>query len=702
MVVLDSEPIQSPDPDEGFASSSSVEDQIFEVIRRKRNSHLEKSTAAYDFKSNPLDTSRKILEEKIFMAPLEAILWTFSFFWVFFQLYKEGQSSFSDPIITGWIVIIWLGIMLVNLSRKSVRIEMNESSATSSDDLIDSPKEKKHDGDRKKYLSDPSSIESVNRIFGASKASFRANADDGLLCGVLLLPMVTAAKLVDASRKDLDEFHTAYLQVRLELVLFMSVILLLLVFTNEYLHPLKRVIRKRGLFVSSILVSALFTTLITRLSPLTPILAETPITMTIISITMFQWFLYICVVTLKKCFTLGEMCVISQAASVVVHGAAEYICTAYYSDSTPTYLHYSDISPSMVLIHALVVGMIFIGVITYPLLRQSRRLAQRPYWRTLPTVQNASIFRNKKLLIAVAFYSLTAIIVFFIIAPICKTITGENPFMWTLDFLYMSPSRMFLCLYWALTVITTVVIWVLILDFNPTSLQSEPPFFGSHNNGAEGKSLTSSLNKKRKLFHALAVIMFVPGVLFELGFLQLAFGVALSGFIYLEYLRYFAVWPWGKSLHMFLTEFIDNRDLGPVILSHIYLLLGCASPVWLGCSNVLASLSGILSLGFGDAAASLIGKRYGRWHWPGTKKTVEGTIAFIIAVFLSSSMIVYSAALIGVDDATRFAASAGPTEWLNYSFVITLTALLEAFSTQNDNIIIPLYMYALVVLGHTM
>lgn len=145
----------------------------------------------------------------------------------------------------------------------------------------------------------------------------------------------------------------------------------------------------------------------------------------------------------------------------------------------------------------------------------------------------------------------------------------------------MSPSRMFLCLYWALTVITTVVIWVLILDFNPTSLQTEQPFFGSHN-GAEGKSLTSALNKKRKLFHALAVIMFVPGVLFELGFLQLAFGVALSGFIYLEYLRYFAVWPWGKSLHMFLTEFIDNRDLGPVILSHIYLLLGCASPVWLG------------------------------------------------------------------------------------------------------------------------
>jgi hypothetical protein len=105
----------------------------------------------------------------------------------------------------------------------------------------------------------------------------------------------------------------------------MSLLLLALVFVNEYLHPLKRVIRKRGLFVSSILVSGLFTTLITRLSPLAP--TVTP-NMAIISITMFQWFLYICVVSLKKSFTLGEMCVISQAAAVVVYGALEYIYTA--------------------------------------------------------------------------------------------------------------------------------------------------------------------------------------------------------------------------------------------------------------------------------------------------------------------------------------------------------------------------------------
>lgn len=116
----------------------------------------------------------------------------------------------------------------------------------------------------------------------------------------------------------------------------------------------------------------------------------------------------------------------------------------------------------------------------------------------------------------------------------------------------------------------------------------------------------------------------------------------------------------------------------------------------------MASLSGVLSLGFGDAAASIIGKRFGCYRWPGTKKTVEGTAAFIIAVLLSSLVIVYSSALVGIDGASRYVASAGRGEWINYSVVITITALLEAFSTQNDNIIIPLYMYVLVILGHTM
>jgi cytoskeletal protein RodZ len=93
----------------------------------------------------------------------------------------------------GWIVIIWFGILLVNVSRKKTQIELNDTSATSSDDFAAnsntarSPlsKEKRnfsvYDGDKKSKFgsgtitssSSNLNIESVNRIFGASKTSFR-------------------------------------------------------------------------------------------------------------------------------------------------------------------------------------------------------------------------------------------------------------------------------------------------------------------------------------------------------------------------------------------------------------------------------------------------------------------------------------------------------------------------------------------------
>lgn len=108
----------------------------------------------------------------------------------------------------------------------------------------------------------------------------------------------------------------------------MSLIFLILVSADGFLHPVKRIIRKRGLFVSSILISGIFTFLFTRLTALTPVLGATPIIMTIVSVTTFQWFLYLCVVTLKRCFTLGEMCVISEGAAIMVHKTQEMLYAA--------------------------------------------------------------------------------------------------------------------------------------------------------------------------------------------------------------------------------------------------------------------------------------------------------------------------------------------------------------------------------------
>jgi dolichol kinase len=46
-------------------------------------------------------------------------------------------------------------------------------------------------------------------------------------------------------------------------------------------------------------------------------------------------------------------------------------------------------------------------------------------------------------------------------------------------------------------------------------------------------------------------------------------------------MRISRVAPLGEILHQSLQVFLDEKDTGPVILSHIYLLLGCALPLWL-------------------------------------------------------------------------------------------------------------------------
>ncbi len=117
-------------------------------------------------------------------------------------------------VYVGWIGILCFGIVLVNVGRKKSQLELHESSTTSSDELSDTPKDKRpffvYDGDKNSKVVNSfnnNNVESLNRIFGASKTSFRANADDGLLCGVLLLPMVATAKLVDASKRNADTFN---------------------------------------------------------------------------------------------------------------------------------------------------------------------------------------------------------------------------------------------------------------------------------------------------------------------------------------------------------------------------------------------------------------------------------------------------------------------------------------------------------------
>jgi hypothetical protein len=52
---------------------------------------------------------------------------------------------------------------------------------------------------------------------------------------------------------------------------------------------------------------------------------------------------------------------------------------------------------------------------------------------------------------------------------------------------------------------------------------------------------------------------------------------------------------------VFLSEFLDHKDSGTAILSHFYLLTGCAISLWLEGSSRILEYTGVLSLGVGDA-----------------------------------------------------------------------------------------------------
>ena len=91
----------------------------------------------------------------------------------------------------------------------------------------------------------------------------------------------------------------------------------------------------------------------------------------------------------------------------------------------------------------------------------------------------------------------------------------------------------------------------------------------------------------------------------------------------------------------FLTEalqpFLDSKDGGSLILTNIYLLVGVSWPLWVypGPISVqpspLVLYCGVISVGVADSAASIVGSTAGRLRWPGSDKTVEGSLAAVIS-----------------------------------------------------------------------
>ena len=221
------------------------------------------------------------------------------------------------------------------------------------------------------------------------------------------------------------------------------------------------------------------------------------------------------------------------------------------------------------------------------------------------------------------------------------------------------------------------------------------------------------VDTRRKVFHGMMVLMFLPTIFLDPTFVALAFSLILAIFLLLDLFRASQLPPVSKPLTYFLAPYVDGRDhRGPIIVSHIFLLIGCAIPLWLSLTSTersgtapfegwevqtrdLSMISGIVCVGMGDAAASLIGRRYGRRRWPWSGgKSLEGSLAFAIAVVL------------GIVVARAWLLIGG---WVGDSgdrWVMTVTkaavaalgaSLTEAVLTGgNDNVIVPVILWLLV------
>ncbi|KAG7171345.1 dolichol kinase-like [Homarus americanus] len=200
----------------------------------------------------------------------------------------------------------------------------------------------------------------------------------------------------------------------------------------------------------------------------------------------------------------------------------------------------------------------------------------------------------------------------------------------------------------------------------------------------------------RKVYHVVIILVFTPGILLEPAFTHLAATAAVMFCLLLEMVRVKEIEPIASIISQAFSTFLDEKDGGTLVLSHIYLLAGVASPLWISpCQflevevmsklppeSVLPLLAGVLAVGVGDTAASVGGTYLGRRRWSGTKKTVEGSLCGVIAQMMAVLVLVG----IGVVDVSLAA-------WGRLVISASLVAVVEALTDQVDNIVLPLLLY---------
>ena len=338
-----------------------------------------------------------------------------------------------------------------------------------------------------------------------------------------------------------------------------------------------------------------------------------------------------------------------------------------------------------------------------------------------PTYSQVVNPRRLIFLRSITFFILLIIGIMTVLLPSLKYfLSGQPSISWILKFLILdSFERLYLCLLWCCLIILFVISSQIIAFY------SRLPKFCN-----------------RKIFHFLIILIIAPGIFIERikSFTLLAIGVAFCAFLILETFRILVLVPSGKDwITLYYTLFEDENSEGRFwISSNMTLLYGCAFPlfllafwseiplcpldeesielsskiavglctsmdttIWVELSEKKKLLMAVKSLlphlgwitvGVGDSFAAIIGSQYGMHKWPGTKRTMEGTCAMFLSTLLTSIFILYSTV-----DRTSATFHDHIKQLFSFTSIVPiivtllLTSIMEAYTTENDNIILPLF-----------
>ncbi|XP_076643641.1 dolichol kinase [Halictus rubicundus] len=335
--------------------------------------------------------------------------------------------------------------------------------------------------------------------------------------------------------------------------------------------------------------------------------------------------------TFPNCFTLGE-------ATAVVHGCILFIMSSV--TNLPLRYHLPPIHDDDIATVLLQVAILYI--ITICLL-----------------CGYFPIFRVTKY-----FYIMMVTLLLIIFLPILHSILDQNPLTWMFSYMFSSRRKIILFGYWAICLLLAII---------AVTYQTLWNF-----------QATTSI---RKIFHILAVLVYIPGLIYEQTLLYFASGVIMGLFIFLELVRYLRISPLGEILEQGFSVYVDEKD-NLISLTALYLLSGLSFPIWMPSNNIplVALFSGVLTVGVGDTTASIIGSKWGFHKWSHSNKSIEGTLACIFSQVVLICALTFMGYIYGYWLLLRV---------LSLCFAVSY---VEAQTNQIDNLALPLLMYVCLII----